>query len=142
MITTATRDSRKIAAILMVSARMKGSLTRHQKVILTDNQPSSQIAATVSRTVTTMVTPMGKTAAATSMMNGQMVDKIKGIKTAATREAMNLTSEIVWLTMRQLHPILCQERTSNQHLFRITKRRIKTEIMSLTKTQALFQFSK
>ncbi len=126
----------------MVSARMKGSLTRHQKVILTDNQPSSQIAATVSRTVTTMATPMGKTAAATSMMNGQMLDKIKGIKTAATREAMNLTSEIVCLTMRHLHPILCQERTSNQHLFRITKRRIKTEIMSLTKTQALFQFSK
>ena len=127
---TATRDSRKIAATLMVSDRMKGSLTRHQKQILTDNQPSSQIAATVSRTVTIMATLMGKTAAATSMMNGRMLDRIKGIKTAATREAMNLTSEIMCLTMRHLHQILCQERTSNQHLFRITKRRIKTEIMS------------
>ena len=79
---------------------MKGSHTKHQKVILTDNQPSSQIVATVSRTITTMATPMGKTAAAaTSMMNGQMLDRIKGIKTASTLEAMNLTSRIVCSTM-------------------------------------------
>ena len=122
---------------------MKGSHTKHQKVILTDNQPSSQIVATVSRTITTMATPMGKTAAAaTSMMNGQMLDRIKGIKTASTLEAMNLTSRIVCSTMWHLRPILCLERTSNQHLFRIIKRRAKTKTMSLARTQALFQFSK
>ena len=123
---------------------MKGSHTRHQKVILTDNQPSSQIVATVNRrTITTMATPMRKIAAAISMMNGrQMLDRIKGIKTAATLEAMNSTSEIVFLTMWHLHPILCQECTSNQHLFQVTKHRAKTKTMSLARTQALFQYSK
>ncbi len=79
---------------------MTGSHTRHQKVILTDNQPSSKIMATISRTSTTIVvTLMGMTVAATSTMNGQMLDTIKGIKIADTPEAMNLISEIVCLTM-------------------------------------------